>query len=86
MRRDEPSRGNSTMALSQADHIEAARQQLLNKRLAAESKIREINEALSGLDAAARLITGKPSVFKSEPVVEKQRTLSDRNVTELVCQ
>jgi hypothetical protein len=87
MRRDEPSRGQITM-VSQADHIEAARQQLLNKRRDFEAEIREINTALEGLDTAARLITGKTGrggPFKSEPEhVEKQRTLANRNVTKLV--
>jgi hypothetical protein len=73
------------MALSQADHIEAARQQLLNKRRDKEAEIREINVALEGLDAASRIITGKPGSFKSEPEhEEKHRTLANRNVTKLV--
>jgi hypothetical protein len=73
------------MALSQADHFEAARQQLLNKRRDAEAEIREINEAVAGLDAAARKLTGKPGApFRSEPEHEKRRTLANRNVTKLV--
>jgi hypothetical protein len=68
------------MALSQADHFEAARQQLLNKRRDAEAEIREINEAVAGLDAAARKLTGKPGApFKSEPEEKAAtRTLANR--------
>jgi hypothetical protein len=72
------------MALSQADHIEAARQQLLNKRREKEMEIREIDEALQGLGAASRIITGKPGSFKSEPEERPARTLANRNVTKLV--
>jgi hypothetical protein len=74
------------MALSQADHFEAARQQLLNKRRDPEAEIREINEALAGLDAAARKLTGKPGVSSKSEREEKPttRTLANRNVTKLV--
>jgi hypothetical protein len=72
------------MALSQADHIEAARQQLLNKRREHEVEIREIDAALEGLGTTARILTGKPGAFKSQPVEEKHRTLANRNVTKLV--
>jgi Arc/MetJ-type ribon-helix-helix transcriptional regulator len=85
MQRDEPSRGVRNMALSQADHIKAARQQLLNKRLEKEAEIREIDEVLRALDAAPKLLEGKFSSFKSEPEPEeKHRTLANRNVTKLV--
>jgi len=78
------------MALSQADHIQAAKQQLLNKRREAENEIREIDEALAGLDKTMSLITGKPVTgFKSHveersPEPEARRTLANRNVTKLV--
>jgi hypothetical protein len=74
------------MALSQADHIEAARQQVLNRRRDAEAEIREINAALEGLDTAARLIAGKagkPGFFKSESEHDERpaRTIANRHVT-----
>jgi hypothetical protein len=59
------------MALSQADHFEAARQQLLNKRRDAEAEIREINEAVAGLDAAARKLTGKPGALLSRSLKKR---------------
>jgi hypothetical protein len=73
------------MALSQADHIEAARQQLINKRREHEAEIREIDAALEGLGTTARILTGKPGSFKSEPEEKSPaRTLANRNVTKLV--